>query len=80
MVERIAGEQGPAQRVLGRLCAELEYGEVQDVSGDAVAATLSELLVGINRAGDALTKAFFSSRALPPAAVAIQEAQQQQCG
>src|SRR5512134_3139401 len=31
MVERIAGEQGPAQRVLGRLCAELEYGDVQDV-------------------------------------------------
>jgi uncharacterized alpha-E superfamily protein len=80
MVERIAGEQGPAQRVLGRLCAELEYGEVQDVSGDAVAATLSELLVGINRAGDALTKAFFSSRALPASVVAIQEAQQQQCG
>ena len=38
------------------------------------------LLGGIYRAGDALTKAFFSSRALPASAIAIQEAQQQQCG
>jgi hypothetical protein len=45
-----------------------------------VAATLGELLAGIHRAGDALTKAFFSSRALPASAVAIQEGQQQQCG
>jgi hypothetical protein len=30
--------------------------------------------------GDALTKSFFSSRALPASAIAVQEAQQQQCG
>jgi uncharacterized alpha-E superfamily protein len=79
-VERITAEQGAPHRVLGRLCADIEYGDVDDVSADAVAETLGGLLVGINRAGDALTKAFFSSRALPASAVVIQEAQQQQCG
>ncbi len=79
-VDRIAGTSGTPQRVLGRLCADLEYGEVGDVSGPAVAATLGELLGGINRAGDTVAKAFFSTRAVPAAALASQEAQQQQCG
>ncbi len=79
-VARIAGEQGAPHRVIGRLCADIEYGEIEDVSAAAVAETLGGLLAGINRAGDALTKAFFSSRSVPAAAVAIQEAQQQQCG
>jgi uncharacterized alpha-E superfamily protein len=79
-VDRIGGPAGTPQRVLGRLCADLEYGEVDDVSGAAVAGTLLELLAGINRAGDAVAKAFFSTRAVPAAALASQEAQQQQCG
>ncbi len=79
-VDRIAFEQGAPHRVLGRLCAEVEYGELEDVSAGGVAETLGGLLVGIHRAGDALTKAFFSSRALPASSIAIQEAQQQQCG
>ncbi len=79
-VDRIAVEQGAPHRVLGRLCADIVYGEIDDVSGGGVAETLGGLLAGINRTGDALTKAFFSSRAVPAAAVAIQEAQQQQCG
>jgi uncharacterized alpha-E superfamily protein len=79
-VDRIAGTAGTPQRVFGRLCADLEYGEVDDVSGAAVAGTLLELLGGINRAGDAVAKAFFSTRAVPAAALASQEAQQQQCG
>ena len=53
---------------------------MDDVSGASVAATLLELLAGINRAGDAVAKAFFSTRAVPAAALASQEAQQQQCG
>jgi uncharacterized alpha-E superfamily protein len=79
-VERIGGQAGTPQRVLGRLCADLEYGEVDDVSGPALAATLGELLGGTHRAGDAIAKAFFSTRAVPAAALATQEAQQQQCG
>jgi len=79
-VERIGGQTGTPQRVLGRLCADLEFGEVDDVSGPAVAWTLGELLGGIHRAGDAVAKSFFSTRAVPVAALASQEAQQQQCG
>ena len=45
-----------------------------------VGATLLELLAGINRAGDAVAKGFFSTRAVPAAALASQEGQQQQCG
>lgn len=79
-VARIAGEHGAPQRVLGRLRADLEYGDVVDASGPSVAHSLGELLAGIYRTGDALTKAFFSSRALPASAIVTQEAQQQQCG
>ena len=42
--------------------------------------TLRELLAGIHAAGEAVTKAYFSSRALPAGPLAMQEAQQQQCG
>jgi uncharacterized alpha-E superfamily protein len=78
-VNRISGEPGTPQRLLGRLCAEVEFGEVTDVSGGAVARTLSGLLAGIHAVGEAITKVYFSSRALPTG-VAAQEAQQQQCG
>jgi uncharacterized alpha-E superfamily protein len=78
--QRIESESGAPQRILGRLCADLEFGEVTDVSGPAVARTLGELLAGINAAGEALAKAYFSSRPLPASAVVAQEAQQQQCG
>jgi uncharacterized alpha-E superfamily protein len=78
-VNRISSEPGTPQRLLGRLCAELEFGEVTDVSGEAVARTLHGLLGGIHAVGEAITKVYFSSRALHVGA-AIQEAQQQQCG
>ena len=42
--------------------------------------TMRGVLAGIHAAGEAVTKAYFSSRALPSAALAMQEAQQQQCG
>jgi len=79
-VSRISSDQGAPHRTLGRLVASLEYGEVGDISGEAVLQTLRELLTGIHAAGEAVTKAYFSSRALPIGALAMQEAQQQQCG
>ncbi len=78
-VERISGEAGAQHRILGRLCADLQYGEVSDVSGPAIEQTLGALLAGIHATGDALTKAYFSSRAVPAGTV-TQEGQQQQCG
>ena len=79
-VTRISSDQGLPHRILGRLVADLAYGEVEDMSGPTVTQTLGRVLTGIHSAGDALTKAYFSSRALPQSALAVQEAQQQQCG
>ncbi len=79
-VSRISSDQGAPHRILGRLVAGLEYGEAGDVSGPAMTETLRELLSGVHAAGEAVTKAYFSSRALPAGALAMQEAQQQQCG
>jgi uncharacterized alpha-E superfamily protein len=79
-VTRISTDQALPHRILGRLVADLAYGEVEDVSGQAVTQTLGRLLTGIHSAGEAITKAYFSSRALPASAIAVQEAQQQQCG
>lgn len=79
-VSRISSDQGAPHRILGRLVADLEFGEVGDISGEAMTQTLRELLTEIHAAGEAITKAYFSSRALPAGALAMQEAQQQQCG
>jgi uncharacterized alpha-E superfamily protein len=78
-VEKISGEAGAQHRILGRLCADLQYGEVADVSGPAIEQTLGVLLTGIFATGEAVMKAYFASRALPVGSSA-QEAQQQQCG
>ena len=78
-VSRISIDQGVPHRILGRLVAELAYAEPEDSSA-AVAESLGKLLSGIHAAGDAITKAYFSSRALPAGPLAMQEAQQQQCG
>jgi uncharacterized alpha-E superfamily protein len=79
-VSRISSDQGAPHRILGRLVSDLAYGETGDTSGYAIAQTLRELLNGIHAAGEAITKAYFSSRALPAGVLAMQEAQQQQCG
>jgi uncharacterized alpha-E superfamily protein len=79
-VSRISVDQGVPHRILGRLVSELAYGEPEDMSGEAVGQSCRRLLAGIHSAADAITKAYFSSRALPAGALAIQEAQQQQCG
>ena len=60
--------------------AELEYGEVDDVSGEAVAATLARAADGHQPGGRRGHEGVLLDRALPAAALAMQEAQQQQCG
>jgi uncharacterized alpha-E superfamily protein len=79
-VERIAGDSGVPRRLLGRLCADLQYGEPVDTSGPAVAVALASLLAGAHAVGDAITKGFFASRSVAAAVMSEQEAQQQQCG
>ena len=50
-VSRISSDQGAPHRILGRLVADLEYGETGDISGQSMIQTLRELLVGIHAAG-----------------------------
>jgi uncharacterized alpha-E superfamily protein len=78
-VEAIGSDNRVPTRVLGRLCAEVEFGET-DASGPAVRAAMGSLLSGINSVGEAVTRIYFSNRALSVAALAAQEVQQQQCG
>lgn len=79
-VGRISGLQGAHYRTFGRLCAELEYGDMGDASGPTIRAILDRLLAGIYDAGGAVSSEYFSNRALMFGGVAAQEAQQQQCG
>ena len=78
-VEAIGSDNRVPTRVLGRLCAEIEFGEA-DPSGPAVRAAMGTILSGINSVGEAVTRTYFSNRALSVAALAAQEVQQQQCG
>lgn len=78
-VARISGSDGPQVRMLGRLCSQLEYGDLADPSGPAVIAEMHALLSGIYEIGDAIRHAYFSSQALL-ATLGAQEGQQQQCG
>ena len=79
-VDRVSPGGGEPHRILGRLGAELEYGEMYDVSGETVRRLLDRLLAGIHEAGEAITRAYFSSQALTASALGLQEGQQQQCG
>ncbi len=79
-VSRISSDQGAPHRVLGRLVSGLEYAEVSDASSSAVTQMASELLMGVHAAGESVTKAYFSNRGRSPDEIAVQEAQQQQCG
>ena len=65
-----------AERPLSRR----EIAALAGTDRETVDARLGDLLTGIHTTGDAITKAYFSSRALPAASLATQEAQQQQCG
>jgi uncharacterized alpha-E superfamily protein len=78
-VARISGSDGPQVRMLGRLCSQLEYGELTNPSGPAVTGEMHALLAGIYELGEAIRRAYFSSQALI-ATLGEQEGQQQQCG
>jgi uncharacterized alpha-E superfamily protein len=78
-VAAIGSDNRVLTRVLGRLCAEIEFGDA-DASGEAVRGAMGDLLSGINAVSDAVARTYFANRALSVAALATQEGQQQQCG
>lgn len=79
-VERISIGDSPPRRMVGRLCADVEYADVRDVGAETVRSSVARVLAGIHEAGEAIATEFFSSQALLVPALAVQEGQQQQCG
>jgi uncharacterized alpha-E superfamily protein len=79
-VARIAPEGGAPHRILGRLCAQLEYADAFQLQGPAAAGTLAQLVVDMIEAGDTISREYFSGQAILHGLLSPQEAQQQQCG
>jgi uncharacterized alpha-E superfamily protein len=65
------------QRTIGRLRADLEYMEIQDVLGDKMDSFLNTLLMRLNGAGDDITRAYFTSQVILPDSRPQQQQQQQ---
>jgi uncharacterized alpha-E superfamily protein len=54
------------RQLLGRLCANLEYLEIDDVLGPAMQPFLEDLLGRVYQVGDEVAKAYFSTRIVLP--------------
>jgi uncharacterized alpha-E superfamily protein len=67
-------------RSLGRLSADLEYLNIEDVLGDRMEAYLGALLVRLNAAGADLARSYFNTRVILPDERPKQQQQQQQQG
>lgn len=67
-----------AQRLLGKLCADLEFMDIRDVLGPDMHEFLAELIEKVHAANDAVTRSFFNTQVIVPAPRSAQQAQQQQ--
>jgi uncharacterized alpha-E superfamily protein len=76
VVHSVSGPSNGPERTIGRLCAELAFHDVFDVSSDSFRETLSRVQRNIVESGQEVADAYFSTRVLAPAAFA--QAQQQQ--
>jgi uncharacterized alpha-E superfamily protein len=79
-IENEGGEQaraGQPSRSLGRLKAELEYMDIQEILGDNMDPYLGKLLLRINKVGDDIEQAYFSTRVILPDRRPQQQQQQQ---
>ncbi len=65
------------QRLIGRLCAELNYLDIQEVLGDSMDPYLNQLLKRINSVDEEIAKAYFNTQVVLPG-LRPQQAQQQQ--
>jgi uncharacterized alpha-E superfamily protein len=65
------------QRLIGRICADLEYLNIEEVLGPRLHPFLHTLLMRINQVGDEITRTFFNTQVILPGRVQ-QPAQQQQ--
>jgi uncharacterized alpha-E superfamily protein len=65
------------QRLIGRICADLEYLNIEEVLGARMHPFLNTLLIRINQGGDEITRTFFNTQVILPGRTQ-QPAQQQQ--
>ena len=49
----------PAERILGRLDAQLEYGELAEILAEGIPAYLQKIQTGVAESAMALQKAYF---------------------
>ena len=67
-----------ARRVLGRLCADLEFLEADDLVGAEMDDLLGDLLGRLNEAGDEIARTYFSTQVIIDGGHPRQHQQQQQ--
>lgn len=68
----------PPRRALGRLAADLEYLDIQDVLGENMDPFLSRFLIRLNMIGDDISRLYFNTSAILPDERPRQQQQQQQ--
>jgi len=66
------------RRVLGRLCADLEYLDIQEVLGDNMDPFLGNFLIRLNSIGGDIARAYFNTSIILPDERPRQQQQQQQ--
>jgi uncharacterized alpha-E superfamily protein len=71
------GKMNHPQRSLGRLVAELEYLDIQDILGARLHKYLAQVLLRLNQAGEDITRTYFNTQVILPE-LHPQQAQQQQ--
>jgi uncharacterized alpha-E superfamily protein len=64
-------------RTLGRMCAELQYLDIQDALGDRMHPFLNQLLRWMNIVGDEITRTYFNTQVILPSPRSQQQQQQQ---
>ena len=73
-----ANQATSSSRTLGRMCAELQYLDIQDVLGEKMHPLLIRLLRWMNLVGDEITRGYFNTQVILPGPRSQQQQQQQQ--
>jgi uncharacterized alpha-E superfamily protein len=71
-------KSNPPRRALGRLAADLEYLDIQDVLGENIDPFLGRFLIRLNAVGDEISRLYFNTSVILPDERPRQQQQQQQ--
>jgi uncharacterized alpha-E superfamily protein len=63
--------RSPVERVLGLLCSELAYAQIDDIIAGGLHEYLDELQTKMNQVGQHIQETFFAARVAPPAAAVL---------